>query len=471
MKIRFSNLGTIRETELDLRPLTVIIGPNNSSKTYLAYSVYGLLREMKNVGDEVFERLRSVRVDREKGYFEWSIRRVENAFLAHVEASCRSFERQLGGFFQDSSERLFRETKLEVIFDELDVRKSLTVETASYDFEFLDKVAKLSFGVGNLDLGDIWPDLPAQANGVTKWKLPLADSRDFFGGLMRGGDVGFPAPFILPAERNALIITYKILSNRRFKLLRDAARHRKIGARDSAAMQDALREQGEIRYPLPVEDFLDFLADVELPTRGGPARNSDFLKLAGMVEASIQSGNRLELVPTVLGGHELRVGVGDGLSIDLYNASSSIKQLSALILYLRYKAAPGQLLIIDEPEMNLHPESQVRLLEVLAILVRLGVRVLVTTHSPYFMAHLANLTQRAEDAKTQKKQAAQLFLKDPRALMALDEVSAYEMRDNRLVSLKDPEFGLRWDTLSDVFSDLQQRYFTLDGLAHGKRGK
>ncbi len=29
MKIKFSNLGSIKETELDLRPLTVIIGPNN----------------------------------------------------------------------------------------------------------------------------------------------------------------------------------------------------------------------------------------------------------------------------------------------------------------------------------------------------------------------------------------------------------------------------------------------------------
>ena len=42
MKIKFSNLGLIKETELDLRPLTVIIGPNNSNKTYIAYCVYGL---------------------------------------------------------------------------------------------------------------------------------------------------------------------------------------------------------------------------------------------------------------------------------------------------------------------------------------------------------------------------------------------------------------------------------------------
>lgn len=42
MKITFSNLGTIRRTTLDLAPLTVIIGPNNSGKTYVAYATYGL---------------------------------------------------------------------------------------------------------------------------------------------------------------------------------------------------------------------------------------------------------------------------------------------------------------------------------------------------------------------------------------------------------------------------------------------
>ncbi|MGL5033044.1 MAG: AAA family ATPase, partial [Microcystaceae cyanobacterium] len=39
MKVKFWNLGSIKEAELDLRPLTVIIGPNNSNKTYIAYSI------------------------------------------------------------------------------------------------------------------------------------------------------------------------------------------------------------------------------------------------------------------------------------------------------------------------------------------------------------------------------------------------------------------------------------------------
>ena len=471
MKIRFSNLGTIRETEIDLRPLTVIVGPNNSSKTYLAYSIYGLWREMQEIKPEVLEPLRTGRINREAGFFEWSLKHLVGAFDTHVETSTRRFESQLGSFFQDSSNKLFRKTRFKI--------------------EVPSTADLLLTGLPHIN---DWTVVGTAANRRMRLSLHPDAMRDVFGAPWYAGgsgkiskevvagfpgldvqtviDLAFPAPFILPAERNALIITYKVLSNRRFKLLRDAARARKISGRVTAEIHEALREQSEIRYPLPVEDFLDFLADVELTAiRSTASSKSAFAKLAKLVESSIQSGNRLELSPTALGGNELRVGIGDGLSIDLYNASSSIKQLSALVLYLRYKAAPNQLLIIDEPEMNLHPASQVRLLEVLAILVSLGVRVLVTTHSPYFMAHLANLAQRSEDPKLRKKQAAQLYLKDPRALLSPDDVGAYEMRDNRLVSLKDPDFGLRWDTLSDVFSDLQQRYFALDGLAHGKRGK
>jgi len=46
MKITFSNLGSIKKTTLDLRPLTVIIGPNNSNKTY--YCLFDLWVVAKN---------------------------------------------------------------------------------------------------------------------------------------------------------------------------------------------------------------------------------------------------------------------------------------------------------------------------------------------------------------------------------------------------------------------------------------
>lgn len=44
-RLTFKNLGPVRDAKLDLRPLTVIIGANNTGKTYLAYATYALFNE------------------------------------------------------------------------------------------------------------------------------------------------------------------------------------------------------------------------------------------------------------------------------------------------------------------------------------------------------------------------------------------------------------------------------------------
>ncbi len=43
MKISVTNLGPIKQADIDLAPLTVFIGPNNSGKSALAAVVYATL--------------------------------------------------------------------------------------------------------------------------------------------------------------------------------------------------------------------------------------------------------------------------------------------------------------------------------------------------------------------------------------------------------------------------------------------
>src|SRR5712692_2920010 len=43
MKVSVRNLGVIKEAEIDLKPFTVFIGPNNAGKTWLAYALAGVL--------------------------------------------------------------------------------------------------------------------------------------------------------------------------------------------------------------------------------------------------------------------------------------------------------------------------------------------------------------------------------------------------------------------------------------------
>jgi ABC-type multidrug transport system ATPase subunit len=54
-------------------------------------------------------------------------------------------------------------------------------------------------------------------------------------------------------------------------------------------------------------------------------------------------------------------------------------------------AQPGDLLMVDEPELNLHPENQRRVARLFARLVSIGIRVFITTHSDYIIKELNTL--------------------------------------------------------------------------------
>jgi energy-coupling factor transporter ATP-binding protein EcfA2 len=453
--VEFNKLGKVKHTSLELKPLTVIIGPNNSNKTYLAYSVYGLLDQYYKYRRQ--EDRRHFRIQRAR---DGSIRLrigegLVNAMWKHTFDSHYYFDSRVDDFFQDSTHAIFKGQESRIRISLQDIR---------------DALGLMQGKLGALTLSIQGDSLLIKRNGADR-----TPSNSFFNEVLPElGRRLFPKPYVLPAERTALVLVYKLLLARRFKMLRETQRSLFSDVEINQERLELLREQGDIGFPEPVEQFLETLTEIELQSGRNQVgkKPNEFQLLADKIETAIQDSNRTLLSPTKL-GQEIRVSVNEELSIDLHNASSSIKQLAPLLLYLRYRADANQLLIIDEPEINLHPYSQVKLLEVFGMLVNLGVNVLITTHSPYLMAHLNNLVNGAtDDPATLSRQASSLYLGDSRAFVPLNMVSAYEMKDYKLESLKDEDYGIRWDSLSDVSAEIQQKYFEISDtgrdFAHGK---
>ncbi|MEA5549918.1 AAA family ATPase [Anabaena cylindrica UHCC 0172] len=470
MKIKFSNLGSIQETELDLRPLTVIIGPNNSGKTYIAYSIYGLwqrFRQILNHGKLKFKQ------DNEG---IWSLPIDNNLldfFIQDAEEIAKRFQgSDLEIFFQDSSHKLFSETSFLTIISRQEVEDAINKLTIKKPFDIFSLIDKNYIQIKVSRKNNTLFFKSQYKNGGKNIALAAKTlSKEYFSKFHKTDTpeiyfieaikkILFSSDTIpFPAERNAFINTYKILENKRYQILKKQQREL---ISNTSFEEVNLNKAPIIRYPQPVEDFLEFLSDIEFTKEISSNENNEFYKLADDIENQLQNKNQTYFKSTQLGGEEIKVLVKKGLEIDLYNASSSIKQLAPLLLYLRFRASKGDFLVIDEPEMNLHPESQAKLLEALSILVNLGVRVLLTTHSPYIMAHLNNLVNgNHENPEILKRQSSSLYLQDERAFLHIDKVSAYEMKDNKLVSLNDPDYGIRWDTLSDVSVDIQQKFFQI----------
>ena len=79
-----------------------------------------------------------------------------------------------------------------------------------------------------------------------------------------------------------------------------------------------------------------------------------------------------------------------GIKYSLDNVASGVKAFSALDLFIKYGVIrDDSTIILDEPETNLHPLWQVKFAELLVSLSEnTGIRVVVNSHSPFFIEAL-----------------------------------------------------------------------------------
>ena len=82
-------------------------------------------------------------------------------------------------------------------------------------------------------------------------------------------------------------------------------------------------------------------------------------------------------------------------NIELINTAMGIKYFGLLqVLSKNNHFYKDQILILDEPEVHLHPNWQLELAKIIVYLVEKGVRVLVNSHSPYMIEALQRYAQK-----------------------------------------------------------------------------
>ncbi|MFI5458043.1 MAG: AAA family ATPase [Isosphaerales bacterium] len=128
----------------------------------------------------------------------------------------------------------------------------------------------------------------------------------------------------------------------------------------------------------------------------------------------------------------------------MQTSASMVRALAGLDVYLKLFCDRGGLLVIDEPEMNAHPEAQLKIIEFLALMAHHGVVVVLTTHSPYIVDHLSNLMQASQLGERAKQAIAPKFkLGMHEAFLSPDEVSVYLFNESGVVeNILDREQGI-----------------------------
>ena len=123
---------------------------------------------------------------------------------------------------------------------------------------------------------------------------------------------------------------------------------------------------------------------------GLPSKESDFADMAKEAEKKIILGE-IATEPHKSGHSPPDIYYkSDGYKFPLLLAASSVKDLASFFLYLKYSAKVGDLVILEEPEINLHPAAQIHLARFIVRLINKGLYVVVTTHSPYFLEQISH---------------------------------------------------------------------------------
>ena len=416
LKIRLKNLGILKHAEFSLGDLTLICGENNTGKTYAAYALYGFLHAWRGLIDFEVSDTQAQRLLTDGGikiglggYAEKS-----NQFLAEA---CKRYTDQLDTVLA-AAEGRFRNSEFQIQTGAIDIRKKefkremgiVVDRLLTYSKEKGSEELTVSLLVEK-ELGrKIDPDF---ARSAINFIIGYAICSDFF-----------PDFFVSSAERTGTAAFRRELNFARNRLLEE------IGRADQKTDPQELLFKSYQPYPLPIEENVGFIRQLEdtakkqsFLAKEHPEVLEAFADIIGG-EYTITQDGRLYYTPK-----------GTGIKLTMVESSSAVRSLLDLGFYLRHVAQKGHLLMVDEPELNLHPANQRRIARLFARLVNLGVKVFITTHSDYIVKELNTLIMLNHDKPHLKRIAEENGYRQSE-LICSDQVKVY-MTQEALVPLEE----------------------------------
>ena len=435
MKISIKNLGAIKQAEFTLGELTIICGENNTGKTYATHATYGFLDFLRTnaefpVNQSDIEKLYS------EGAIQLSLQPYIENFKKYLSVSTKKYSKILHRIFAG----------VEQHFD----HASLTIDMDFGDSKITDK-SELTFGTANnrsiLNIKSI-PNTHSLEISLIIEKSdedlpPKHVVEDMIQRAIRNILMGsvIPNPFLASAERTGAAIFQKELDFTRNRLIE------MLG--DKSAKLNPIQLLGKFsgEYPMAVRKNVDFIRELPSITH----KESFILK---------NHPDLLEAFKDIIGGEykvskdgeiQFHPSSNKRIKLSLVESSSAVRSLLDIGFYLRHVAARGDLLMVDEPELNLHPENQRRVARLFARLVNVGIKVFITTHSDYIIKELNTLIMLNQGGERLKALAKREHYQNSELLNS-DKVKVYIAKE-ALIKLEGAQRKTQCHTLVEANID------------------
>ena len=244
---------------------------------------------------------------------------------------------------------------------------------------------------------------------------------------------------VFPAERSSLAIFYKDLLSRSYNLLDLFMRNKDEFDKVKKSIS---------KYPKPLSDYINFLN--ECTTKPLVKKRNPFLKIAEKIEKQILKGKYQLNDDKIVYNYSNRLK-----ELELYSTSSLVKTIVGITFYLKYMAKREDYFLIDEPELNLHPSNQRQLARIFATMINNGIKIIMTTHSPYIMNEFNNLIMLGKITDKDKKlEIMSKFNILENEVIVPEKISSYLIIDKQVKKMKMAEYGIELDTFNDVIDDM-----------------
>jgi len=408
LKITIHNLGPIHCCQFDTAAsFQVVLGKNSVGKSYALTLVYIVLKTLLAVPESLTPHTR-IDVDIEQSLLEEQLRRL----IPRKEYETRDVTDVIDGLFQLFLDTLLSESLREPIASSFSVVSALNNRFSPEPFR-----AEIETARCRIDLG-----ITEERVGVTqvvcktyltKRVRAYRSPKDIDSGriLYVNSDLSHARTLVVDEAAYLLRQVAKELSA-------DVSNIHYLPAIRSGLYQ-ALSGLGPIVAQLSKSRSL-VTREISLPYLTTP-QNDYFLTMSGIDVADSKTaylpllGIAKAIEEDIVGGTvDLDVDskrlkftpLDTSLQLDLGATSSMVSQIAPLVAYCRYvlgkahlhsvagsavTSSPTAMIIIEEPEAHLHPQTQVQLMEQLAALSKIGIKVVLTSHSDYLFNKVSNL--------------------------------------------------------------------------------
>lgn len=473
MELLIKNLGSIRNNNqaIDLtKKFYTFIGYNNSGKTLVSQLLWTIFNddnirkfsENTQIDSLVIDSKKPIKINQElideilNKFSRFIEKEVVNTY--NLDASIK--ETIIGSnklIFQANIQE-FKETKFKTTF--------LVRVAENNDLEYL----QISKGKGSLTINIKEPNIPEKVFD----QIP----RDFFERAKPYKEsVIIPSiirvllshaedTFFIPASRSFFPVfyqyIYEIERNKRSEYNRRLQELIENIDDDSDTNRDIfkrLQEQLPKRsYTEPMNKVIESLYSLNTKKEINSVYNSLIEKMSRLMGGEITISSLESIAPI-----QFSFKFDESKDLPMYLASSSVNQLTILYLYLKYWAKEkNNFLMIDEPEVNLHPENQIRLMDILVQFVtEHNNRVLITTHSPILTdilnnyVYLHTLKSYGVDV-TKIIEDNQLKNLNPEISIAKEDLGVYFFTGDKIIDYGTSQYGVYFRNFTEVINSVQK---------------